>query len=120
MAGISLRAMRSLPRAIPVLLLLAAACNEPVPTTTTTTTTTTSTTRLTTTTATQPPTTTTMRATTTTTTSSTTTLPGAFKAPYADGYLGFYDSSTIPLWPQRMILMLGEANAQGPLIAPAK
>src|SRR5207244_5904376 len=52
--------------------------------------------------------------------SSTTTLPGAFKAPYADGYLGFYDSSTIPLWPQRMILMLGEANAQGPLIAQAK
>jgi hypothetical protein len=63
-------------------------------------------------------------ATTSTTTApsaTTTTLPPrAYRAPYADGYLGFYDSNTIPLWPQRMILMLGEANAQGPLIANAK
>src|SRR5262249_34892318 len=59
--------------------------------------------------------------TTTTPVTTTTTLPpGSLQAPFADGYLGFYDPSTIPLWPQRMILMLGEANAQGPLIAQAK
>src|SRR5207237_2298574 len=53
-------------------------------------------------------------------TTTTTLATRGYKAPYADGYLGFYDANTIPLWPQRMILMLGEANAQGPLIAQAK
>ena len=63
-------------------------------------------------------------ATTTTTrptTTTTTTLGGrTYKAPYADGYIGHYDSATIPLWPARMILMRGEANAQGALIATAR
>jgi hypothetical protein len=59
--------------------------------------------------------------TTTTVAATTTTLPPlGYETPYADGYLGFYDPNTIPLWPQRMILMLGEASAQGPLIANAK
>jgi hypothetical protein len=65
---------------------------------------------------------TTVPSTTTTVSSSTTTTlaTGAYRAPYADGYLGFYDPTTVPVWPQRMILMLGEADAQGPLIANAK
>ena len=73
------------------------------------------------------PTTTTTAGATTTTTSTvvaatTTTTLGkrTYKAPYADGYIGHYDSGTIPLWPARMILMRGEANAQGPLIANAR
>ena len=109
--------MRTSRVAVAIALLAAAACKKPTTTTTTptiTTSTSTSTTR--------PPTTTTRPPTTTTstvTTTSSTTLP-AFGAPYADGYLGFYDANTIPLWPTKMILMLGEANAQGPLIANAK
>ena len=98
---------------------------------TTTTTTTPATTTSTSTTTTRPTTTSTLTTTTTraptttqtgttSTTTSTTLATRTYRAPYADGYLGFYDSNTIPLWPQRMILMLGEANAQGPLIANAK
>src|SRR5689334_14726064 len=116
-AGISPRTMRTL--GIALVLLAVAACKKP--TTTTTTTTTTSTTS-TSTSTTRPPTTTTRPPTTTTTTATTTTsttLP-AFGAPYVDGYLGFYDANTIPLWPKKMILMLGEADAQGPLIVNAK
>src|SRR5262249_13075198 len=52
----------------------------------------------------------------------TTTTPQAtvYRAPYADGYIGLYDANTIPVWPKKMILMLGEADAQGQLIANAK
>jgi putative glycosyl hydrolase-like family 15 (GHL15) protein len=60
--------------------------------------------------------------TTTSTTATTTTAPQptVYRAPYADGYIGLYDANTIPVWPKKMILMLGEAEAQGPLIANAK
>jgi hypothetical protein len=100
-------------------LLPLVACNTST-TTTTTTTTSTSTASPATTSTTRPQTTTTSTTTKPATTTTTTLAAVTYKAPYADGYLGFYDPNTIPLWPQRMILMLGEANAQGPLIANAK
>src|SRR5262245_20957349 len=116
--------MRGARSAMSLLLLLLASCTIPDPTTTTTTTSTTTTTRrsTSTTTTTRATTTTTSRTTSTSTTTSSSTAATllAFQAPCADGYLGFDDPSTIPLWPQRMMLMLGEANAQGPLIATAK
>jgi hypothetical protein len=43
-----------------------------------------------------------------------------YKSIYAGGYIGHYDPATIPVWPKRLGLMLGEAVAQGPLIAEAK
>jgi hypothetical protein len=46
--------------------------------------------------------------------------PRSYRSIYADGYFGVYDAGTIPLWPQRMIEILGEANAQGPLVANGK
>src|SRR5439155_19179729 len=45
---------------------------------------------------------------------------GSYRSIYASGYLGHYDAATIPVWPTRLGLMFGEANAQGPLVAPAK
>ena len=44
----------------------------------------------------------------------------AYRPIYASGYIGHYDSSTIAVWPKRLGLMLGEANAQGPLVQPGK
>src|SRR5262249_47433864 len=44
----------------------------------------------------------------------------AYRSIYASGYIGNYDASTIDVWPKRLGLMLGEANAQGPLVGPAK
>ncbi|HLY39440.1 MAG TPA: putative glycoside hydrolase [Candidatus Binatia bacterium] len=44
----------------------------------------------------------------------------SYRSIYASGYLGLYDPATIDVWPKRLGLMLGEANAQGPLVAPAK
>jgi hypothetical protein len=48
------------------------------------------------------------------------TRPRPYRSIYASGYLGTYDPATIAVWPKRLGLMLGEANAQGPLIAPAR
>jgi len=38
----------------------------------------------------------------------------------AAGYLGFYDPQTIPLWPQKLRLLKGNATAQGPLVSSAQ
>src|SRR5205814_8286879 len=47
--------------------------------------------------------------------------PGrGYRSIYASGYIGHYDPATIDVWPKRLGLMLGEANAQGPLVAPAR
>jgi putative glycosyl hydrolase-like family 15 (GHL15) protein len=46
--------------------------------------------------------------------------PRRYRSIYASGYLGLYDRRTIPVWPKRLGLMLGEASAQGPLVAPAR
>ncbi len=44
----------------------------------------------------------------------------SYKSIYTGGYLGVYDPSTVPVWPQRLGLILGAVDAQGPLIAHAK
>ncbi|MCP6769138.1 hypothetical protein NL529_30255, partial [Klebsiella pneumoniae] len=43
-----------------------------------------------------------------------------FRSTYVSGYFGAYDPATIPLWPERMGVILGEADSQGPLVADAK
>jgi hypothetical protein len=49
------------------------------------------------------------------------TVPATpYRSVYAAGYLGAYDSRTIPIWPQRLGLILGGADVQGPLVAPAR
>jgi Hypothetical glycosyl hydrolase family 15 len=68
-------------------------------------------------TTTKPVTTTTRGATTTTS-----TLPSsaAGDGPHASGYIARYDSGTIAVWPKRLNLILGEADAEGPLLADAR
>ena len=46
--------------------------------------------------------------------------PRSYRSIYVSGYFGSYDSATVPVWPKRMGVILGEANAQGPLVAAAK
>jgi hypothetical protein len=47
--------------------------------------------------------------------------PGrTYRSIYASGYFGVYDANTVPVWPKRLSMVLGEANAQGPLVANAK
>jgi hypothetical protein len=44
----------------------------------------------------------------------------SYQSIYTGGYLGFYDPATIPVWPKRLGLMLGNVDSQGPLIAKAR
>jgi hypothetical protein len=43
-----------------------------------------------------------------------------YRSIYAAGYLGLLDPATTPVWPQRLGVMLGEADTTGPLIANAR
>jgi hypothetical protein len=52
---------------------------------------------------------------------STTTVPAsAARSIYASGYFGIYDSRTVSAWPPKLGVILGEANAQGPLVENAR
>jgi hypothetical protein len=44
----------------------------------------------------------------------------SYRSIYPSGYLATYDPETTGVWPKRLGLMLGEAEAQGPLVAPAR
>ncbi len=43
-----------------------------------------------------------------------------YRSIYASGYFAAYDSRTTSVWPQRLGVILGEADSQGPLVANAK
>jgi hypothetical protein len=45
---------------------------------------------------------------------------GAERAIEIAGYLGHYDAATVPLWPERLQLLLGGVRREGPLVADAK
>ncbi|HZP39996.1 MAG TPA: putative glycoside hydrolase [Candidatus Binatia bacterium] len=65
---------------------------------------------------------------TTTTTTTSTTVTTTTRAPrsdtyksiYASGYLGSYDKSTIPVWPQRLGIILGGQSLEGAMLAQAR
>jgi hypothetical protein len=44
----------------------------------------------------------------------------AYRSIYASGYFGVYDPATIPVWPQRMGVVLGGVDGQSALVAEAK
>jgi hypothetical protein len=43
-----------------------------------------------------------------------------FRSIYTSGYIGHYDAATVTEWPKRLGIILGEAQAQGPLVAGAR
>jgi hypothetical protein len=47
--------------------------------------------------------------------------PGrSYRSIYTSGYIRRYDASTTTLWPPKVTIMLGEANSEGPLVAPSR
>jgi hypothetical protein len=39
-----------------------------------------------------------------------------YRSIYASGYMGAYDAATVPVWPERLGLILGGVDVQGPIV----